>query len=28
MDPADALLDSKAAPQRMVSARVVDVEAF
>jgi hypothetical protein len=28
MDPADALLDSKASPQRMVSAKVVGVEAF
>ena len=28
LDPADALLDSKAAPQRVVSARVVGVEAF
>jgi len=28
MDPADAILDSKASPQRMVSAKVVGVEAF
>jgi hypothetical protein len=28
MDPADAILDSKASPQRMVAAKVVGVEAF